>query len=143
MTEQRAVRPDWKISIIPKDAGNAADPVVATSTELEAIISNPGSIKVPEPNTNVQTRTTELAPRYNANVPYHPQEIIYSAQDQEFMKIIRIAIDNGWQGYHRVANDSVTIGMEPQAVITGMRKRNASAVELLLDPEFNKYVHGK
>jgi hypothetical protein len=143
MNEQRAVNPGWKVSIIPKDAGNATDPVVATSTELEAVIANPGSIKAPEPQIQVQTRTTEVTPRYNSNVPYHPQEIIYSAQDQEFMKIIHIAVANGWQGYHRWANDAVTIGMEPQAVITGMRKRNASAVELLLDPEFNQYVHGK
>ena len=34
--QKRAIRPDWKVSIIPKDAGNAADPIVASVKEVES-----------------------------------------------------------------------------------------------------------
>jgi hypothetical protein len=133
-----AIRPAWKVSTIPQNASNATDPTVASSQELEAVIANPGALQTPNP---VEVgEGLDPAPRYNANVPYTPEPIIYNAQDEELMKRIRVAIQNGWKEYHRFANDSVTIGMEAEAVIQGMKKQHMQVQQLLLDEEFGKYA---
>lgn len=129
-----AAKLDWKTSIIPKDAGNPTDPVAVSPQELEAVIANPSSLQTPQPiDTGV-----EAAPRYNANVPYNPPPIVYSPNDKIVMEAIAIAVKNGWKEYHRFANDATTIGMEPEAIIDGMKRRNAKINELLLDKDFCK-----
>jgi hypothetical protein len=137
MNAQRAVNPSWKISTIPKDAGNASEPVVANNAELEAVIANPGSLLTADP-VEARQDIARPSPRYNANVPYSPQPVIYSMQDQELMVSVRRAVANGWQGYTRFANDSVTIGLEAEAVVIGMKKQQMSVSKLLEDKDFIK-----
>jgi len=138
-SKQPAINPGWKISIIPKEAGNATEPVYASAQEIEGVIDNIGNLVMPEPIES--KKAVEAAPRYNANVPYTPQPVIYSMNDQIVMAAIRRAVDNGWNDYHRFANDAVTIGMEAEAVITGMKKRQASINELLFDKDFNRCLY--
>ena len=147
MADQKAVRPDWKISTIPKDASNATDPIVASNKEIEAVIANPSSLK---PNTPLESdeviqKTTELdtPPRFNANLPYTPQPTIYSMNDQILMQAIRVAVKNGWPDYHRFANNAVTIGMEAEAVVEGMKKQRQAVDTLLFKQDFCKYVWPK
>jgi hypothetical protein len=135
MDRQPAINPGWKISIIPKNAGNATDPVFASTQEVESVIANPGSLAAPQPVESTST-AVEVAPRYNANVPYNPEPVIYSMNDQIVMQAIRVAVANGWTEYHRFANSAVTIGMEAEAVIEGMKKRGASIAELFHSLEF-------
>jgi hypothetical protein len=134
---QPAMHVDWKVSIIPKDAGNATEPTIAMHKELEAVIANPSSLKAPEPVESTY-ETVEVAPRYNANMPYSPQPIIYSMQDQELMEQIRFAVAHGWKNAHRFASGAVTIGMEAEAVIAGMKQQHMNVQELLKDKEFLK-----
>jgi hypothetical protein len=135
-TRSPAAHVDWKTSIIPKGAGNPADPVTVSPQELEAVIANPGSLQIPNP---IDTGL-EAAPRYNANVPYNPMPVVYSPNDKIVMEAIRLAVKNGWNEYTRFANSAVTIGMEAEAVIDGMKKRNANISELLFNKEFCKSV---
>lgn len=144
MTDQKAVRPDWKVSTIPKDATNATDPIVASNEELEGIIANPASLIPPVPleNNDVIQNSTEIevVPRFNANVAYAPQTINYSKNDEILMKAIRIAVKNGWSEYRHFANDAVTIGMEAEAVIIGMKKQRQPVDILLFQKDFCKYL---
>ena len=108
---------------------------MASPQELEAVIADPGSLTPPQPVETV-TRPIKPAPRYTADAPYTPDPVIYSAQDLQLMERIRTAVQNGWTGFHRYANDAVTIGLEPEAVIAGMRKQRMDAAQLLFDDEF-------
>lgn len=125
----------WKVSTIPQGSENAPDPVTVSPQELESVIANPGSLQVPQP-----VETTTAAPRYNANVAYTTQPTVYSPNDKIVMEAIRVAVKNGWNEYTRVANSAVTIGMEAEAVIDGMKKRNANIGELLFNKQFCKSV---
>ncbi len=147
MTDQKAIRPDWKVSTIPKDATNATDPVVASNKELEAVIANPTSLRpnTPLESDQVATKPTqiEVAPRFNANVPYTPQPTIYSMNDQILMQAIRIAVKNGWSEYRHFANDAVTLGLEAEAVITGMKKQRLQVDTLLIKKDFCRFLWPK
>ena len=94
MADRKAVRPDWKISTIPKDASNATDPIVASNKEIEAVIANPSSLKpnTPLESDEVAQKPTEIdtPPRFNANLPYTPQPTIYSMNDQILMRAFLI-----------------------------------------------------
>ena len=134
MDRQPAIKPDWKVSLIPSNSGNRTEPEFASLQEIEGVISNPGSLQQPQPIEQPEPITP--APRFNANVPYSPQPVIYSMNDQIVMQAIRIAVANGWGEHHRFANSAVTIGMEGEAVIEGMKKRGASIAELFHSLEF-------
>lgn len=145
-SKQPAAKVKWRTAIIPQDAENLTEPVKALPAEIEGIINNPGELRPPEPLDLSQVyNKTELSPspRYNANVPYSPQPIVYSANDFLLMKAIREAVKNGWTDYHRYANDATTIGMEAEAVINGMRKLNTKVQDLLLDKQFAKAFLGE
>lgn len=146
MDDQKAARVDWKVSIIPADAGNRHDPLVADPKEIEAVLSNPGSLKSPAPiepsDLTNKPAEIEAAPRYNANVPYTPQPTIYSPNDQTLIKAVQQAVKNGWRDAHRYANDAMTIGLEGEAVVSGMKKRQANVNDLLLDKAFNQALWG-
>lgn len=144
MPDQKAVKPDWKVSTIPKDASNATDPIVASTKELESVIANPSSL---QPNTPLETdevaqKTTEIeaVPRFNANLPYTPQPTIYSMNDQILMQAIRVAVSHGWREYLHYANNAVTIGLEAEAVIEGMKKQRQSVDTLLLKKDFCRFL---
>ncbi len=147
MTDQKAVKPDWKVSTIPKDASNATDPIVASNKELESVIANPSSL---QPNTPLETdevaqKSTEIEtpPRFNANIPYAPQPTIYSMNDQILMQAIRVAVKNGWRDFHRYANDAVTLGLEAEAVVEGMKRQRQSVEDLLIKKDFCKFLWPK
>lgn len=147
MSDQKAVKPDWKVSTIPKNASNATEPLVASTKELEEAILNPRSIQQATPleSDEIALKTTELntVPRFNANLPYTPQPIVYSMNDQILMQAIRVAVANGWNDYHRIANGAVTIGMEAEAVIDGMKRRNDSIEGLVIKKDFCRYLWPK
>lgn len=123
---------DWNISLIPQGATNSSDPLVASEDEIKDVINNPSLLSMPKP---IESEV-EAAPRYNANVPYSPEPVVFSYNDQILLKAIRKAVKNGWKDYHRFANDAVTIGMEAERAITGMKKGSMKVEELLYDKTF-------
>ena len=87
-----------------------------------------------QPEPNVQKR-------WNPNIPYAPQpEVTFVGSDLVLFKAIDTAIQNGWQGWKLMLNDTVTRGLEAEGLLKQIKKYQKPLETLVYNKEFNYFL---
>jgi hypothetical protein len=61
-------------------------------------------------------------------------------REETLLRVLQIAIANGWQGWRTHVNDAVTVGQEAEGVLRDYRKAQTPIEPLIFDHDFANAV---